>query len=285
MTPAFLQPRSVEEALEMLSQYGYDAKVIAGGTAVVLMLQQQLIAPQVLVSLQSIPNLDAVREEADGLHIGPTCTLYDVARLAPVRRRYPALATACSVVGNIRVRHQATLAGNLAEADYASDPPAVLAALDASVTVAGREGLRSVPLSSFFLGFYATALQPDELIVDVTIPPLPPNSRMAYRKYTTRSSEDRPAVGVAAVATMENGVCGDLRVAVGAATATPQRLPEVEEMARGQALDDALIDNISKEYAKNLDPLDDLRASSWYRSQMIRVQVRRTLQEVRNGHR
>jgi carbon-monoxide dehydrogenase medium subunit len=285
MTPAFLQPRSTDEALEALSQYGYDAKVIAGGTAVVLMLQQQLIAPQVLVSLQHIPGLDTVREEADGLHIGPMRTLHDVARLAPVRRRYPALAMACSMVGNIRVRHQATLAGNLAEADYASDPPAVLTALDASVTVAGPRGVRNVPISSFFLGFYATALEPDELIMDVTIPPLTPNSRMTYRKYTTRSSEDRPAVGVAVVATVEDGVCNDLRIAVGAATATPQRLPDVEEMASDQMLDEALMDSIGEEYAKRLDALDDLRASSWYRSQMIRIQVRRALEKVRDGHR
>lgn len=285
MRPAFLQPESVDEALEMLSQYGYEAKVIAGGTAVALMLQQKLIAPQLLVSLQRIPDLDYVWEEADGLHIGPMCTLHDVARSTPVKRRYPALSRACSTVGNIRVRHQATLAGNLAEADYASDPPAVLSALNASVTVAGSDGSRTLPLTAFFLGFYATALEPDELLVDVCIPPLPPNSRMTYRRFTTRSSEDRPCVGVAAVATMENDICSELRLAVGAATATPQRLHRIEEAARGQTLGDGLIAEIAEQYATNLDALDDLRASSWYRSQMISVHVRRALEEIRDGNR
>lgn len=285
MTSQFLQPRSVDEAVAVLSQYGYDAKVIAGGTAVVLMLQQKLIAPQVLVSLQDVPGLDYVRNDDDGLHLGPMRTLYDVAHTPAVQAHYPALAHACNVVGNIRVRHQATLAGNVAEADYASDPPAVLAALDAAVTLAGPDGMRTVPLASFFLGFYATALASEELISDVFIPALPPDSRMTYRKYTTRSSEDRPAVGVAAVATVENGVCRDLRVAVGAATATPQRLPDAEAMARGEALEDDLIAAIAEQYATTLDTLDDLRASSWYRAQMIRVLIRRALEEVRDGYR
>lgn len=282
MEPRLIQPTSLQEALSLLEQYGYGAKVIAGGTAVVLMLQQGLIAPEVLISLEQVPELDYIRPMEDGLHLGPLVSLRDVERSPLVCERYPGLADACGVVGNVRVRNQATLGGNLAEADYASDPPAMLLALDASVTATGPAGTRTVPLSDFFLGFYTTALEPEELITDIYIPTRPRGSRMTYLKFRSRSSEDRPCVGVAAVAAFDDGTCTDLRVAVGAACETPRRLPEIEALARGETLTDELISEIAEGYAAHIDPLEDLRGSAWYRTQMIRVHVRRALERVRD---
>lgn len=282
MGPHLIQPSSLPEALSLLGRYGYEAKVIAGGTAVVLMLQQRLIAPEVLISLGRAPDLDYVRPAEDGLYLGPLLLLRDVEQSPLVRERYPALARACGAVGNVRVRNQATLGGNLAEADYASDPPAMLLALDASVTATGPSGPRTIPLSDFFLGFYTTALQPDELITDIFVPALPPDSRMTYLKFQSRSSEDRPCMGVAAVASFDDGTCADLRVAVGAACETPQRLPEIEALAHGQALTDELVTEIAEQYAANIETLEDLRGSAWYRTQMIRVHVRRALEAVRH---
>lgn len=281
----FLQPESIPEALAALAQHGDEAKVVAGGTAVTLMLQQKLIAPGVLVSLGRVPDMDYVRTGADGLHLGALVPLRDVERVPLVQARFPALARSCGVVGNVRIRNQATLGGNLAEADYASDPPAMLLALAASVTATGPAGSRTIPLSEFFLGFYTTALEPDELITNIFVPALPAGSRMTYLKFKSRSSEDRPCVGVAAVATLADGVCSDLRVAVGAACEIPRRLPDVEALAYGQALTDELVDEIAAGYAAQIETLQDLRGSAWYRTQMIRVHVRRALLEVRDGRR
>ena len=122
-------------------------------------------------------------------------TLLNGALLCLLGVSFPALAQACGVVGNVRVRNQATLGGNLAEADYASDPPAVLCALQAVVTATSSRGARQIPLSEFFRGFYTTALQPDELLSDIFVPSLPPGARTVYLKYKSRSSEDRPCVG------------------------------------------------------------------------------------------
>lgn len=282
MSFKFIQPDSFPALLETLAQHGDEAKIIAGGTAVVLLLQQKLIAPAALVSLGRVAGLDYIRAEADGLHIGPLARLRDVALSPLVRQRYPALAQACGKVGNVRIQNQATLGGNLAEADYASDPPAVLAALEASVIISHFSGNRTVPLVDFLLGFYATALEPDEVISDIFIPPLPANSRMTYLKYKSRSSEDRPCVGVAAVASFENDLCTDLRLAVGAACETPIRLAEFEAQAQGQPLTDDLIGDIAAGYAANIETLEDLRGSSWYRRQMARVHIRRALQGVRH---
>ncbi len=285
MSLGFVQPESLPEALAALAKYGDEAKVIAGGTAVVLMLQQHLITPDVLLSLGRVPDLGYIRASDDGLHLGPLVPLRDVERSPLVRKQYAALAHACKLVGNVRVRNQATLGGNLAEADYASDPPAVLLALDTSVTVTNFSGSRTVPLSDFFLGFYTTALQPDELITDIFVPALPSSTRMIYVKFKTRSSEDRPCMGVAVVAELEDEKCTDLRVAVGAACEVPRRLSEVEALARGQALTDEVIAEVAEGYAANIETLEDLRGSAWYRTQMIRVHVRRALAEVRNGRR
>lgn len=285
MSLRFLQPESLPEVLEALAQYGDEAELIAGGTALVLLLQQKLIAPRVLISLGSVPDLNYVRAGSDGLHIGPTVLLRQVEQSPLVLQRYPALSYACGVVGNVRVRNQATLGGNLAEADYASDPPAVLLALEATVTVTGPSGSRTVPLADFFLGFYTTVLEPDELITDIFIPSPASGTRMTYLKYRTRSSEDRPCVGVAAVVTMSDQTCTDLRVAVGAATEIPQRLPEVEALAQGQTLSEELMAEIAEQYATRLDMMDDLRGSAWYRSQMVRVHVKRALMEVRDERR
>ena len=293
MSFALIQPRTLSEALDALAEHGDEAKVMAGGTALNLMLQQRLIAPDVLVDVARLPGLDAIQEQ-DGelhdsphgsLHIGALVTLRDVELSPLVNDRWPGLARACREVGNVRIRNQATLGGNLAEADYASDPPAMLLALDARVIVQNASASRTIPLADFFYGFYTTALEPDELITGVVVPGLPASTRMTYLKFKTRSSEDRPALGVAAVGTFENGTCTDLRVAVGAASEIPQRLPNVEALAAGQPLADELVAEIAEGYAAQIETLDDLRGSAWYRSQMIRTHVRRAVEEIRNGDR
>jgi aerobic carbon-monoxide dehydrogenase medium subunit len=282
----FLEPATLAEAAALLAARGEGAKVVAGGTAVTLMLQQRLIAPEVLVSLGRVPGYDFIRRETDGLHLGGLTHLRTVERSTAVRAFSLALAQAFGVVGNVRVRNQATVGGNLAEADYASDPPAMLLALDARVNTVGPAESRQMPLSEFFLGFFTTALAPDEILAEVVVPSLPASARAAYLKYTSRSAEDRPCVGVAAVVEVDAiGRCRDLRVAVGAAVETPQRLGRVEALAHGETLTDELIATIADEYARALDPLSDARGSAWYRREMIRVFVRRALREARDGHR
>ena len=282
MNIKFLEPTDISEAALLLDQHADDAKIIAGGTSVVLMLQQKLIAPSVLISLGRVSNYDFIRHDKDGLHIGALTKLRDIERSDVVKKFCPALAHTFSVVGNVRVRNQATIGGNLSAADYAADPPAMLTALEARVQVHGPEKKREIPLSEFFLGFYTTALEPDEILTEVIVPALPSSARAAYHKYTSISAEGRPCVAVGAVADFDqNGKCLDLRIAVGAAVETPQRVRDAEAMAHGHALTDELVAAIAEEYARTLDPLTDVRGSAWYRKEMIRVFVKRTLQEVR----
>ena len=283
MSIKFLEPSDFSEASSLLDQHADNAKVIAGGTSVVLMLQQKLIAPSVWISLGRVSNYDFICHEEDGLHIGALTKLRDIERSDVVKNFCPALAHTFSVVGNVRVRNQATIGGNLSAADYAADPPAMLTALDARVQVHGPEKRREIPLSEFFLGFYTTALEPNEILAEVIIPALPASVRAAYHKYTSISAEGRPCVAVGAVADFDsNGKCLDLKIAVGAAVETPQRVRDAEAMARGSTLTDELVAAIAEEYSLRLDPLTDVRGSAWYRKEMIRVFVKRALQEVRD---
>lgn len=282
----FIEPDDLHEAVTLLEQYGEAAKVIAGGTSLVLMLRQKLISPTVLISLGRIANHDFIRSDADGLHLGALTQLRKAERSPAVYKLCPALAHTFSVVGNVRVRHQATVGGNLCAADYAADPPAMLTALEARIKALGPEGTREIPLAEFFLGFYSTALEPNEILTEIILPPLPASARAAYYKYTSASAEGRPCVAVGAAADFDSdGKCTDLRLAVGAAVETPQRLADAEAMAHGQTLTDELVAAIAEEYSRRLDPLSDARGSAWYRKEMIRVFVKRALEEVRDGHR
>jgi carbon-monoxide dehydrogenase medium subunit len=176
----------------------------------------------------------------------------------------------------VRVRSVATVGGVLAEADYASDPPCALLALGAKVEVRGHSP-RAIPIEEFFQGFYETALEPEELVTAVRIPVPAPGTTAAYEKYRTRSSEDRPCVGVFAATRLDGGRLEELRVAVGAASETPQRFPDLEEAATGRPLDEALAAEVAEGYAERVETLDDMRGSAWYRTEMIRVWVRRTI--------
>ncbi len=279
---AIVEPTSLEEAVSALSQRGDEAKLIAGGTAVVLMLKNRLIAPAALVSLGRLPGLDTIQfDPAAGLRLGALTTIRQ-AELSPVvRQHFPVLAETFGRVANVRVRNAATVGGNLTEADYASDPPCVLLALRARAIAQGPGGRREIPLTEFFRDFYETALGADEILIEIVVPAESATAKQAYLKYVTRSSEDRPCIGACAwVDLAEDGACHELRVTLGAVAGTPQEFSAAEAWAAGQRLSPELISSIAEHYAENIDALSDMRGSAWYRRQMASVFVRRAIQQA-----
>jgi aerobic carbon-monoxide dehydrogenase medium subunit len=280
-----LQPTSLTEAVRALSEQGDEAKLIAGGTAVVLMLKNRLINPAALISLERVPGLNGVHYEPGvGLHLGALTTIRQAEMSSLVREHLPVLAETFGKVANVRVRNAATIGGNMAEADYASDPPCALVALRGRAIVEGPNGRRELPLENFFKDFYETALAPDEILTEVIIPESSKNAKQAYLKYVTRSSEDRPCIGAYAwVALDRDGLCRELRVTVGAVSNTPQEFSEAESWAAGERLTPELIDRIAEHYAEQIDPLSDLRGSAWYRRQMASVFVRRAIEQAIDG--
>jgi len=275
------QPETLPDALDLLGNG--DARVIAGGTALTILIRERLLEPDVLVSLRRIPGLDRIEldEQRGTAVLGALATHRDVMRHDGLATAVPLLREVFAVVGNARVRNIATVGGVVAEADYASDPPGALLALDAAVRCAGPDGERTIALSDFYRGFYATALREDELVTAVEVPVPKRGTGAAYIKFSTRSSEDRPCLGASAVVGLDAaGRCERLRVVVGAATETPLSKPEVDRDAVGHELTDALRREIGERYAEGAHTLSDSRGSADYRRRMIAVWVPRVLEQA-----
>jgi len=274
----FLRPKSIADAFKMLVDYGDEAKLIAAGSAIVLMLTQRLIAPRCLISLERLQELYSLKHDPGiGLHLGAMVTHHQMESSRTVRAAFPALADTFHKVANIRLRHQATVGGVLCEADYASDPPAMLLALGALVKAVSPQGERWLNLSEFFHDFYLTDLAPNEILTDIFVPEMEENTGATYLKFNSRSAEDRPCVGVAAVVEQNQGVCKQLRVVVGAVASTPQEFPQIEQLANGRILNEDLAREIGHAYAEAIDPISDIRGSGAYRRQVIEVLVRRAI--------
>jgi carbon-monoxide dehydrogenase medium subunit len=161
----------------------------------------------------------------------------------------------------------------------------VLVALRARVKARSAKSEREIPLRDFFTGFYETVLAPDEILTELIVPDPAPGSRATYLKYVSRSSEDRPCVGMAVVfEKASDGTCKDLRVVAGAVSETPQEIASAGTVARGKHLSASLIEQIADTYATGIEPLSDLRGSAWYRKQIIRVMARRAMEQVVGDH-
>ena len=273
-----LQPATVEEALVLLDADD-EPRVVAGGTALVPMMRLGLLRPARVVSLHRVAALDALSTEAGALHVGAMATLEAIHRAPAVSAGWPLLAEAAGRVATPAIRSTATLGGNLAYAEAASDPAPALLCLEAEVEIAGRAGRRCVPISRFFTAFYETALGRGELVTGVRVPPCPAGARHGYVKFCPRSAEDKPLIGVAAllVADESGRVCRELRLALGGAAPTVIRATAAESSLRGQPLEERAIRRAADAAADQSDPLSDLMGSAAYRRQMVRVWVRRLL--------
>jgi len=280
---ALIEPRSVAEAVEALGGADGDARLIAGGTALVPMLRMGLLRPERVVSLHRIDELARVAVSGRGLRVGAMATLTAIARSPEIARGWPLLATAARHVATPAIRSTATLGGNLGYAEPASDPAPALLCLDAEVVVEGPGGARSLPLSGFFAGFYETALVPGEIVTAVRLPPAPAGARTGYVKFCPRSAEDKPLIGVAALLVREGGRCREARIALGAAGPSAFRATRTEALLRGVALDGAAIDAAANAAAEEADPVSDLMGSADYRRRMVRVWVRRLLTSLATG--
>jgi aerobic carbon-monoxide dehydrogenase medium subunit len=279
-----LEPESLKDAIDALGRLDGEARLVAGGTALVAMIRLGLVKPDRLVSLHRVPALSRIAVEDGSLVLGAMATHADIERARVVRDGWPLLADAVRRVATPAIRTSGTIGGNLAYAEAASDPAPALLCLDAEVRVAGPGGQRVVPIARFFRGFYEAALEPGEIVTAVRVPPAPASARGGYVKYTSRSAEDKPLVGVAALVALDaSGRCVEARIGLGGAAPTPMRAAQAERALRGEALTDAAVRAAAEAAAREADPLSDLMGSADYRREMVRVWVRRLLVALRDG--
>ncbi len=278
----FLTPSTLEEALDLLQEHGEDAKIMAGGTALVIMLKQRLVVPDVVISLDRVAGLADIAADQQALRIGGLAT-HRAAELAqPVRQHAPVLADTYHHVATIRIRNVATVGGSLAHADPNQDPPITLLALDAQVRLASADGQREVALNDFFTDYYETVLEPEELVTEVNLPLPQPHTGSAYCKFLPRSADDYATVGVAASVRVNPAtqVAEDCRIAMGCVGVTPLRATEAEAMVRGQSLTDELLGDAGAAAQAATDPISDTRGSAAYKRAMAGVFVQRALSQA-----
>jgi carbon-monoxide dehydrogenase medium subunit len=262
----WMAPRTMAEAVQLRAEWP-DATLVAGGTFVGILTRQGLLASEDWISLQNVRELRELSTSSE-LALGAMVTHRRIELDADIAAGWPGVRQVFAAVASPRVRNAATVGGVLGDADYASDPPAMLIALDAWVEALSVRGLRRIPVADLILGHYQTSLEEDELITRVLVPR--GRHHVTYRKLRTRSREDRPCVSVAASL---HG--GGVTVVVGAVAERPQRFPDL--CATWKPGDGASAREIAAAYADRIDPISDSRGSAAYRTRMIAVEVRRAL--------
>ncbi len=278
-------PKSLKEVQQDLKQFGSDGKLIAGGTALIIMMKQRLVRPTCLISLRSVRGLDGIAEKNGRLSIGGATTHRAVETSSLVRRRLPILAETYRHVATVRVRNMATVGGGLAHADPNQDPPPTLIALGASVKVSSANGSRVIPLEDFFTDYYETVLKPEEVITELSVPRLPPNSGAAFLKFLPRTADDYATVSAAVVVTLDRTkkIFSDVRIALGSVGTTPIRAREAEAMLRGQPVKADALRAAAEKAKAAVDPISDFRGSAAYKKEMAGVFVRRALEKALGG--
>ncbi|HEY7220045.1 MAG TPA: xanthine dehydrogenase family protein subunit M [Candidatus Binatia bacterium] len=275
-------PKNLKEVHAALKEFGPDAKLIAGGTALVIMMKQRLVRPSCLVSLRSVRGLNGIELKDGGLKIGGLATHREVETSSLLRRRVPMLAETYHHVATLRIRNMATVGGGLAHADPNQDPPPSLIALGATVKATSPNGSRNIPLDEFFKDYYETVLNPDEIITEVMVPKLSPNTGSAYIKFLPRTADDYATVSAAAVLTLDKTkkTIADVRIALGSVGVTPIRATAAEAVLRGQPLKAEGFAEAGEKAKEAVDPVSDFRGSAGYKKDMAAVFVRRALDKA-----
>ncbi len=272
-------PRSLPEALRLLQELGDGARLIAGGTDLLLRMKQGQLAPRALIDLRRAAELHGISfSPEEGLRIGAAVTLRELQRSPLVRDHCPCLCETASWMASEQVRSLATVGGNLCNASPAADLAPPLMVLDAQAVLVGPQGERRLPVEAFFLGPGQTALDRGELLKEVLVPPTPGNA--LYLKHAPRAFMDIAVVGVAVHLRMERGLARAVRIALGAVGPTPLRAGPSEALLEGSAPTASLLEEAADLAARACSPIDDLRGSAWYRRRMVRVLTRRALDRL-----
>jgi aerobic carbon-monoxide dehydrogenase medium subunit len=272
-------PRSLDEALALLAQHGDEARPLAGGQSLIPVLNFRLTRPAVLVDLNRVAELAGIADaEGAGLLIGAMTRQRQAERSRRVAERAPLLAEALPHVAHPQIRNRGTVGGSLAHADPASELPAVMLALKASMHLQSQRGERRVPADAFYTGLFATALEPDELLVATEIPPLPPGAGCAFDEVARRHG-DYALLGVAAVVTLdEAGACRDVRIAFVNAGGGPVLARRAPEALLGERPTDAALRAAADlAAAEDIRPSADVHATAEFRRQLAKVLTRRVL--------
>ena len=277
----YFAPERLDDALLILSQEGKGAFVMAGGTDLVMKMNRGLLKPAAIISLTRIKGLNKIEfDPKKGLTIGATALIAEVASHPEIKKRYPAIAYAASVMANVQIRNMGTVAGNLCNAAPSADNAPPLMAMGAEVTLTCMKGDRQIPVEDLFRGPGMTALEPGEIMTSIFVPLPLPHSGASYERISPRGKVDIAAVSVAVMLIMEGETCRQARIVLGAVAPVPMRARKAENILIGKRLTQGIMEKAGAQAARESRPISDVRASASYRNRMVSVLTRRAIEQA-----
>ena len=278
----YTAPAALEDASQIKKQRGAEARVIAGGTDLILRMRDKVLSPAVLIDLRRI-GMDGITLAADEMRLGAFVTLSQILDNADIARLYPALREACREFAGPPIRNRGTVGGNVVNASPAADLPPPLMAYDASIVLTSSAGDRVLPLEEFFTGPGQTLMEPDEILTGFRLPLMPRGTAATFIKLGQRRSMALSLVNLTTRLTLDGtGAVIDARIVLGAVAPTPIRALAAEDMLTGKPLTDELLGRAASEARKEIAPISDVRASREYREKMTEVLVHRALLATRD---
>lgn len=278
----YFEPESVVEVLSLLNQFKGEAKILAGGTDLLVQMKHRKIAPKYLISIKSISGLSYISfDEEKGLNIGSSTTIAELEDSLIIRSRFPVLHQAATDLGTRQVRNMATLGGNLCNASPAAETAPALIALGASTKILSESGERVAKLEEFFIGPGQTVLKTGEILAEINISNLALNSRAIYLRHAFRQKLETAIAGVA-VANFngKDEFIKDVRIVLGAVAPTPKRALKAEKLATEKRMDGNLLEKVASLASEESNPITDVRATAEYRREMVKVLVKRAFNEI-----
>jgi carbon-monoxide dehydrogenase medium subunit len=285
MWHTYINATTLDDVLNVLSEQGERARIVAGGTDLILELERGVRKDiETLIDVTRIPHLDRITMDEDNvIHLGPLVTHNHCVESKLVRERAYPLARAAWEVGAPQIRNRGTIAGNLITASPANDTITPLMALDASVTLQSNKGARVVPLKDFYTGVRKTVMQPGEMLVDISFPAMTAAQRGTFIKLALRRAQAISVINVAVILNLEADTVESASITLGAVAPTIIHAPEAETYLTGKRLTDEVIEEAARLTMNASKPIDDIRGSAAYRREMVRVCTRRGLRSLRDG--
>ena len=279
MKPApfeYVRPGSLDEALDTLTEHGYDAKLLAGGQSLVPLLNMRFARPEIIVDINRLPGLDGIAVEDGQIRAGALVRQASFEASSEVRRSLPLVAECIPFIGHFVTRNRGTVGGSIAHADARAELPLAIAALGGSVTVSSKRGTRTIGAEDFFVTHFTSTLEPDEIVVDTSWPSAEAGCGYAFEEFAQRAGDY--ALGMTAcVIRAENGAVAEARVVLGATVERPTLLAEVAECLQGIDVTPESAREAGALAAAAVEPMDGLHASAAYQRHLTGVLVERAV--------
>lgn len=279
----YLVAESLDDACKKAADLGPTAKIMAGATDLIIPMKDHAVKPEpeYLIDIKKVEGLDYLTyDEEEGLKVGALTTLRTLEFSPLVQEKYPAVAYAAKSIASTQIRTKGTMAGNICNASPSCDSGPIVVATDAKILVHGVNGDKVIKGTEFFKGVKKTVLEPGDIVTGIVFPPLSKNKKAAYIKHSVRKAMDLAIVGVAVVIEVEDGICKDAAIALGAVATTPIRAPKAEAVLIGKELTDEVIEEAAQAAMDSCTPISDIRASKEYRSAMVKVFTKRAIKQA-----